>query len=132
MGRPAKDSIMKKWFVIATLSLAVVAACVGCVGIGVIILMPTRPSVMKKDVDRIEEGMTLDEVTAILGPSHFNHVHTRNVGGAARGRLHVWNVESPVGLVHIVINDADSRVVQKTFNAGERIPWWAPVHSSQN
>src|SRR6266436_1316163 len=106
---------MKKRYIIVTLAFSLLAACVGCVGVGVIVMLsPSRPSVMKEDVNRIEAGMTLDEVTAILGPSHVHHVKTRNVGGAARGVMHVWNVESPAGTVRIIINDADSRVVEKT------------------
>ena len=51
------------------LSAAVLAASV-CIALGVLSLLPPRPGVTKANFDRIEVGMTLAEVEAILGEPH--------------------------------------------------------------
>jgi len=54
----------KKWWIIALATIA------GCIGLAFLIpaLRPWRPGVTKENFDRIEIGMTYDEVEAILGP----------------------------------------------------------------
>jgi hypothetical protein len=51
------------------LSAGLLAAAVSLV-LGVLSMLPTRPGVTKANFDRIEEGMTTEEVKAILGENY--------------------------------------------------------------
>jgi hypothetical protein len=63
----------------------ILAGCV-CAALGVVAMLPPQPGVTKANFDRVEEGMTLAEVEAILGerkrqsitggsPQHFRWYH---------------------------------------------------------
>jgi hypothetical protein len=54
----------RKWWIIAVATIA------GYIGLAFVIpaLRPLRPGVTKENFDRIQIGMTRDEVEAILGP----------------------------------------------------------------
>jgi hypothetical protein len=120
---------MKRRYVVCILALTTVAACLLLSAIGwIVMLLP--PGVMKDDADRIAVGMTLEQVTEILGRQADGSGKVRNIGGAASGVMHVWNVENPVGIhvgaVSVIVNDADSKVSQTSFHLGKRImllPW---------
>jgi outer membrane protein assembly factor BamE (lipoprotein component of BamABCDE complex) len=58
----------KRYYLIAAAALA---ACVGIL-IGVLAMLPASPGVTKANFDRVEEGMTREEVNAILGePTYY-------------------------------------------------------------
>jgi hypothetical protein len=65
----------KRWMVLASLLAAGV-----CLTLAVLALLPPRPGVTKANFDRIEEGMTLDEINTILGRSPDNVIEKNNQG----------------------------------------------------
>jgi hypothetical protein len=96
---------MKRLAIIAVLPLTV------AVILGVLAMLPPRPGVTKANFDRIEIGMTQEDVEAILGSSELHHR-----GGLLSGRTAIrWN--SWVG--------ADGATVDITFlnYAVERSTW---------
>jgi len=56
--------------------LSIGAIAVVSIGLGILAVLPPQPGVTKANFDRIEKGMTLADVEAILGSesmSHFDH-----------------------------------------------------------
>ena len=54
---------MKRRYLIVAVSFAAIA----CLAVGVLAVLPPRPGVTKANFDRIEIGMTLEEVERIFG-----------------------------------------------------------------
>jgi hypothetical protein len=95
------------------LSAAVLIAS-ACLALGVLAMLPPRPSVMKANFDRIEVGMTGAEVHAVLGDPH-----------------QLFGPEGPATWGHwrhsdgssITINFSGTKVVRKQFHSStETIP----------
>jgi hypothetical protein len=74
---------MKKKRVLAALGLL---AFIGIV-LGVLALLPPRPSVTKANFDRIKVGMREEDVSAIFGR------HANEVIPFAGGSIYIWNTE---------------------------------------
>jgi hypothetical protein len=82
-----------------------------CLTLAVLVLLPPRPGVTKANYDRIEEGMSLAEINAILGrPPDM-------VEGGAEEMWHGWIGED--GFVHVVFA-GDSTFVRKEWRDSPR------------
>lgn len=98
---------MKRRYLISALLFT---ACVG-VALAVTAMLPPTPGVTKANLDRIEIGMTVDEVNAILGPPEW-HGETNNpnlcicwVGNDGRGSVYF---------------DTSGRISSKTWDEREQ------------
>ena len=91
-------------------------------------LLPARPAVTKANFDRIEIGMTLSDVEAILGadrgrPVFIVYVHISQ-------ELEQW--EGDEGIISIILDHQDHRVIRKVWHDSpltiferlqRRLPW---------
>lgn len=94
---------MKKRFLIA----AAVVAAIACSILGVTAVLVPQPGVTKANFDRVEIGMTKDQVHQILGiPTEFGFL---NSGIVIESDRHIWRGE-------------DGSVVQIRFIDGCAMP----------
>jgi hypothetical protein len=92
------------------ISAAILTACV-CIAVSVLALMPSGPGVTKANFDRVEVGMTFDEVEAILGTQ---------VSALAGGEgVSVWWRDDGAA-VFVRFNFVDGKVRDKEFRASDR------------
>ena len=79
------------------------AACV-CLPLGVVATLPPGPGVTKVTYDRIEKGMTRNDVNAVFGTPNFRE-------GVANSTITWWGND---GYVEIKF-DFDERVIRKSW-----------------
>jgi hypothetical protein len=102
----------KRWIVLA----GILAACV-CLTLGVLALLPPRPGVTEANVERIEDGMTREEVEALLGgPGEFSYPRpSKALAPAKKYRDGVLWCHPRSNATVIVNFDDRERVVGKTW-----------------
>ena len=75
----------KPLLLIASLPLTI------AVTLGVLAMLPPRPGVTKANFDRIEKGMTLAEVEAILGKNHSAYFVSMKLTIRPRFGTRIWS-----------------------------------------
>jgi hypothetical protein len=115
------DAAMKKRLLI---SAGIVAACGGAI-LAALALLPPRPGVTKANFDRLEKGMTIEEVEAIFNFEPDQDNLTRMQG------QRVW-INEHEGLAVVTFN-TDGKVVELRWSARPPLgrfahlihwPWW--------
>ena len=81
----------------------------GAVAVALALFLP-QPGVTKRNFNRVHEGMSVEEVEAILGP----HAHNA-------GKKLVWHAERE-GSEIVIVLDTNGRVSHKTFVPVEEEP----------
>jgi outer membrane protein assembly factor BamE (lipoprotein component of BamABCDE complex) len=114
----------KRWIVLA----GILAACV-CLTLAVLALLPPRPGVTEANVERIEDGMTREEVEALLGGpgvslgSYLAHWYPPSPKALAPAKKYhagvLWQHPRSNASV-IVIFDERERVVRKQWIASQQ------------
>ena len=103
----------KRWIVLA----GMLAACV-CVTLAVLALLPPRPGVTPANIERIEDGMTQEEVEKILGGPGVNLLASTSF--VPRGRVVVWDHPHDGTYVRVGF-DRDNRVIGKDWGPPETL-----------
>jgi hypothetical protein len=124
MGASNEGSAMKRRYLTVA---GILAVCI-CLTLGVLAIMPPRPGVTKANFDRIEEGMTLPEVEAILGSDRGSRGIVTEVFLPIGHEIEEWGGDE--GFANIVF-DERRRVIRKDWNDAplpllQRIRRWLP------
>jgi hypothetical protein len=102
--RSGGPTMKKKWWIIGFATLAIA----GGLAVAIPTLQPPQPGITKANFDRIEDGMTKDEVTAIFGREPHSELPLLDSSGGiiCGGNICRWAGEDGANAQVIFINDA--------------------------
>jgi hypothetical protein len=100
----------RKRYIVAAFVASILVAIVAWI---VVENLPPTPGITQTNFDRIEKGITKEEVEAILGEPAFSRVKTRTPGNV----VHMW--KSPSGSLATVAFSEDGKVIRKSWPADD-------------